>query len=69
MFDVAMMLAGAAVASQIRFDYLAQSGFYRGVRRVCRGLLARAVSRRSASIESWRGRSKLVLAGRCRSPG
>ena len=27
-FDVALVLAGAAVASQIRFDYLAQSGFY-----------------------------------------
>ena len=27
-FDVALVLVGAAVASQIRFDYLAQSGFY-----------------------------------------
>ena len=62
MFDVAMIVCGAAVASQIRFDDIAGTPLLRGVRGVRGGVLACAVSGASASIESWRGRSKLALA-------
>lgn len=61
-FDVALVLAGAAVASQIRFDYLAQSGFYWALVMFC-AAFALAIFPAFGVYESWRGRSKLQLAG------
>ncbi|MFM0672762.1 undecaprenyl-phosphate glucose phosphotransferase [Paraburkholderia sediminicola] len=61
-FDVALVLAGAAVASQIRFDYLAQSGFYWALV-MFSAAFALAIFPAFGVYESWRGRSKLVLAG------
>ena len=61
-FDVALVLAGAAVASQIRFDYLAQSGFYWALVMFA-AAFALAIFPAFGVYESWRGRSKLVLAG------
>ncbi|WP_128594354.1 undecaprenyl-phosphate glucose phosphotransferase [Paraburkholderia kirstenboschensis] len=62
MFDVALVLAGAAVASQIRFDYLAQSGFYWALVMFA-AAFALAIFPAFGVYESWRGRSKLMLAG------
>ncbi|AXE91433.1 undecaprenyl-phosphate glucose phosphotransferase [Paraburkholderia sp. 22099] len=61
-FDVALVLAGAAVASQIRFDYLAQSGFYWALV-MFSAAFALAIFPAFGVYESWRGRSKLALAG------
>ncbi|TDY25387.1 Undecaprenyl-phosphate glucose phosphotransferase [Paraburkholderia sp. BL6665CI2N2] len=61
-FDVALVLVGAAVASQIRFDYLAQSGFYWALV-MFSAAFALAIFPAFGVYESWRGRSKLVLAG------
>ncbi|MGY6251974.1 undecaprenyl-phosphate glucose phosphotransferase [Paraburkholderia caledonica] len=61
-FDVALVLAGAAVASQIRFDYLAQSGFYWALVMFA-AAFALAIFPAFGVYESWRGRSKLMLAG------
>ncbi|HZZ02044.1 MAG TPA: undecaprenyl-phosphate glucose phosphotransferase, partial [Paraburkholderia sp.] len=61
-FDVALVLAGAAVASQIRFDYLAQSGFYWALV-MFSAAFALAIFPAFGVYESWRGRSKLSLAG------
>ncbi|MFP3565370.1 undecaprenyl-phosphate glucose phosphotransferase [Paraburkholderia sp. SIMBA_030] len=61
-FDVALVLAGAAVASQIRFDYLAQSGFYWALV-MFSAAFALATFPVFGVYESWRGRSKLALAG------
>ncbi|WOD18544.1 undecaprenyl-phosphate glucose phosphotransferase [Paraburkholderia kirstenboschensis] len=62
MFDVALVLAGAAAASQIRFDYLAQSGFYWALVMFA-AAFALAIFPAFGVYESWRGRSKLMLAG------
>ncbi|MBW8835586.1 Undecaprenyl-phosphate glucose phosphotransferase [Burkholderia sp. OAS925] len=62
MFDVALVLVGAAVASQIRFDYLAQSGFYWALVMFA-AAFALAIFPAFGVYESWRGRSKLALAG------
>jgi Undecaprenyl-phosphate glucose phosphotransferase len=61
-FDVALVLAGATVASQIRFDYLAQSGFYWALV-MFSAAFALAIFPAFGVYESWRGRSKLALAG------
>jgi Undecaprenyl-phosphate glucose phosphotransferase len=61
-FDVALVLAGATVASQIRFDYLAQSGFYWTLV-MFSAAFALAIFPAFGVYESWRGRSKLALAG------
>jgi Undecaprenyl-phosphate glucose phosphotransferase len=61
-FDVALVLAGAAVASQIRFDDLAQSGFYWALV-MFSAAFALAIFPAFGVYESWRGRSKLALAG------
>ncbi|MFM0737813.1 undecaprenyl-phosphate glucose phosphotransferase [Paraburkholderia xenovorans] len=61
-FDVALVLAGAAVASQIRFEYLAQSGFYWAFV-MFSAAFALAIFPAFGVYESWRGRSKLALAG------
>ncbi|RKT26187.1 Undecaprenyl-phosphate glucose phosphotransferase [Paraburkholderia sp. RAU2J] len=61
-FDVALVLAGAALASQIRFDYLAQSGFYWALV-MFSAAFALAIFPAFGVYESWRGRSKLALAG------
>jgi Undecaprenyl-phosphate glucose phosphotransferase len=61
-FDVALVLAGAAVASQIRFEYLARSGFYWALV-MFSAAFALAIFPAFGVYESWRGRSKLALAG------
>jgi Undecaprenyl-phosphate glucose phosphotransferase len=61
-FDVALVLAGAAVASRIRFDDLAQSGFYWALV-MFSAAFALAIFPAFGVYESWRGRSKLALAG------
>ncbi|ANB74519.1 undecaprenyl-phosphate glucose phosphotransferase [Paraburkholderia phytofirmans] len=61
-FDVALVLAGATVASQIRFDYLAQSGFHWALV-MFSAAFALAIFPAFGVYESWRGRSKLALAG------
>ncbi|MFL9966765.1 undecaprenyl-phosphate glucose phosphotransferase [Paraburkholderia sediminicola] len=61
-FDVALVLVGAAVASQIRFDYLAQTGFYWALV-MFSAAFALAIFPAFGVYESWRGRSKLALAG------
>ncbi|WP_233847541.1 undecaprenyl-phosphate glucose phosphotransferase [Paraburkholderia sp. HD33-4] len=61
-FDFALVLAGAAVASRIRFDYLGPSGFY-WVLVMFSAAFALAIFPAFGVYESWRGRSKLGLAG------
>jgi Undecaprenyl-phosphate glucose phosphotransferase len=61
-FDVALVLAGAAVASQIRFDYLAQTGFYWALV-MFSAAFSLAIFPAFGVYESWRGRSKRALAG------
>ncbi|MFP4894724.1 undecaprenyl-phosphate glucose phosphotransferase [Paraburkholderia sp. EG304] len=61
-FDVALVLAGATVASRIRFDYLGQSGFYWALV-MFSAAFALAIFPAFGVYESWRGRSKLGLAG------
>src|SRR6185437_16415677 len=61
-FDVALVLAGATVASQIRFDYRAQSGFDWALV-MFSAAFALAIFPAFGVYESWRGRSKLALAG------
>jgi Undecaprenyl-phosphate glucose phosphotransferase len=61
-FDVSLVLTGATVASQIRFDYIGQSGFY-WVLVMFSAAFALAIFPAFGVYESWRGRSKLGLAG------
>ncbi|HEY2024685.1 undecaprenyl-phosphate glucose phosphotransferase [Paraburkholderia sp.] len=61
-FDVSLVLLGATVASQIRFDYIGQSGFY-WVLVMFSAAFALAIFPAFGVYESWRGRSKLGLAG------
>jgi Undecaprenyl-phosphate glucose phosphotransferase len=61
-FDVALVLTGAAMASQVRFDYLAQSGFYWALV-MFSAAFSLAIFPAFGVYESWRGRSKLALAG------
>ncbi|WP_233800116.1 undecaprenyl-phosphate glucose phosphotransferase [Paraburkholderia sp. HP33-1] len=61
-FDVALILAGATAASQARIEHLAQSGFYWALV-MFSAAFALAVFPAFGVYESWRGRSKLALAG------
>lgn len=61
-FDVGLVIAGAAVASRIRFEYLNQSGFYWALV-MFSAAFALAIFPAFGVYESWRGRSKLSLAG------
>jgi Undecaprenyl-phosphate glucose phosphotransferase len=61
-FDVVLVLTGATVASRIRFDYLGQSGFYWALV-MFSAAFALAIFPAFGVYESWRGRSKLGLAG------
>src|SRR6195952_970566 len=62
MFDVAMIVAGALVASQIRFDDVSQRSFYLSFVAFAAAFLL-AVFSALRVYESWRGRSKGALAG------
>jgi Undecaprenyl-phosphate glucose phosphotransferase len=59
--DVALIIAGAAIASQIRFDDLSKGDFY-GAFVLFAAAFALAVFPAFGVYDSWRGRSKLVLA-------
>ncbi|MCC8401267.1 undecaprenyl-phosphate glucose phosphotransferase [Paraburkholderia sp. MMS20-SJTN17] len=61
-FDVALILAGATAASQARFESLAQSGFHWALV-MFSAAFALAIFPAFGVYESWRGRSKLALAG------
>jgi Undecaprenyl-phosphate glucose phosphotransferase len=61
-FDVTMILAGALVASQIRFDSGPQRGFYLAFVAFA-AAFALAVFPAFGVYASWRGRSKRALAG------
>ncbi len=60
--DVALIIVGAAVASQIRFDDFSQRGFYDAFV-LFSAAFALAIFPAFGVYESWRGRSKLALAG------
>jgi Undecaprenyl-phosphate glucose phosphotransferase len=62
MFDVAMIVAGALVASQIRFDDVSQRSFYLAFVAFA-AAFSLAVFPALGVYESWRGRSKSALAG------
>jgi Undecaprenyl-phosphate glucose phosphotransferase len=62
LFDVAMILAGAFVASQIRFDAGSQRSFYLAFVAFA-AAFSLAVFPALGVYESWRGRSKRALAG------
>jgi len=61
MFDVAMIVAGACAASQIRFDSGSQRGFYFAFVAFA-AAFALALFPALGVYESWRGRSKRALA-------
>ncbi|WP_144110194.1 undecaprenyl-phosphate glucose phosphotransferase [Paraburkholderia sp. BCC1886] len=60
--DVALVLAGASLASKIRFDDMTQAGFYWALV-MFSAAFALAIFPAFGVYESWRGRSKLTLAG------
>jgi len=60
--DVALVFAGAMLASQIRFDAVAQEDFY-DLFVVLSAAFTLALFPAFGIYESWRGRSKLGLAG------
>ncbi len=62
-FDVAMIVLGAIVASQIRFDDISQRSFYPAFVAFA-AALALALFPMFGVYESWRGRSKAALTGR-----
>ncbi|HTH59779.1 MAG TPA: undecaprenyl-phosphate glucose phosphotransferase [Paraburkholderia sp.] len=62
LLDVAAVIAGAAVASQIRFDAVSQRGFYAAFV-LFSAAFALALFPAFDIYESWRGRSKRKLAG------
>src|SRR6201747_1752809 len=62
MFDVAMIVAGALVASQIRFDDVSQRSFYLAFVAFA-AAFSLAVFPALGVYESWRGRSKGALTG------
>jgi len=62
LFDVAMIVAGALVASQIRFDDVSQRSFYLAFVAFA-AAFSLAVFPALGVYESWRGRSKSALAG------
>ncbi|WP_433695393.1 undecaprenyl-phosphate glucose phosphotransferase [Paraburkholderia phenoliruptrix] len=61
-FDVAMILGGAVVASHIRFDDVAQHNFYLAFVAFA-AAFSLAVFPALGVYQSWRGRSKRVLVG------
>ncbi|WGS52889.1 undecaprenyl-phosphate glucose phosphotransferase [Paraburkholderia sp. D15] len=62
LFDVAMILAGAIVASRIRFDDVSQRGFYFAFVAFA-AAFSLAFFPALGVYESWRGRSKRALVG------
>ncbi|MBN3756631.1 undecaprenyl-phosphate glucose phosphotransferase [Paraburkholderia sp. Tr-20389] len=62
LFDVALIVAGALVASQIRFDDVSQRGFYLAFVAFA-AAFSLAVFPALGVYQSWRGRSKRVLTG------
>lgn len=62
LFDIAMILAGAFVASRIRFDDVSQRSTYLAFVAFA-AALSLAVFPVLGVYESWRGRSRTVLAG------
>jgi Undecaprenyl-phosphate glucose phosphotransferase len=62
LFDVAMILSGAIVASQIRFETGSQQSFYLAFVAFA-AAFALALFPALGVYESWRGRSKRALAG------
>jgi Undecaprenyl-phosphate glucose phosphotransferase len=61
LFDIAIIVGGAFFASRLRFDDLAQATFYQALVAFS-AALALAVFQAFGIYESWRGRSKRVLA-------
>ncbi|SAL33962.1 sugar transferase [Caballeronia sordidicola] len=62
LFDVSMIVGGALVASQIRFDDVSQRSFYLAFVAFA-AAFSLAVFPAFGVYESWRGRSKSALAG------
>ncbi|MBP0589679.1 undecaprenyl-phosphate glucose phosphotransferase [Paraburkholderia sp. LEh10] len=62
LLDVALIVTGAIVASQIRFDDASQRGFYLAFVAFA-AAFSLAIFPALGVYESWRGRSKRVLAG------
>ncbi|MFP3558043.1 undecaprenyl-phosphate glucose phosphotransferase [Paraburkholderia sp. SIMBA_054] len=62
LFDVALIVTGALVASQIRFDDVSQRGFYLAFVAFA-AAFSLAIFPTLGVYESWRGRSKRVLTG------
>ena len=62
LFDVALIVTGALVASQIRFDDVSQRGFYLAFVAFA-AAFSLAIFPALGVYESWRGRSKRVLTG------
>jgi Undecaprenyl-phosphate glucose phosphotransferase len=61
-FDVALIVTGALVASRIRFDDVSQRGFYLAFVAFA-AAFSLAIFPALGVYESWRGRSKRVLVG------
>jgi Undecaprenyl-phosphate glucose phosphotransferase len=61
-FDVAMIFLGAAVASQIRFEYISEHSFFLAFVAFA-AAFSLALFPGFGVYQSWRGRSKLALAG------
>ncbi|MEM5342946.1 undecaprenyl-phosphate glucose phosphotransferase [Paraburkholderia azotifigens] len=62
LFDVALIVSGALVASQIRFDDVSQRGFYLAFVAFA-AAFSLAIFPALGVYQSWRGRSKRLLTG------
>lgn len=62
-FDVVMVVWGAAIASRIRFEHIAEPGYYMPFAAFA-AAFSLLLFPGFGVYESWRGRSKLVLASR-----
>ncbi|SAK81241.1 sugar transferase [Caballeronia pedi] len=62
-FDIAMVVGGATIASRIRFDNVAEPGYYMPFVAIA-AAFALVLFPGFGVYESWRGRSKVVLASR-----
>ena len=62
LFDVSMIVGGALIASQIRFDDVSQRSFYLAFVAFA-AAFSLAVFPAFGVYDSWRGRSKSALAG------
>ncbi|BBU31515.1 undecaprenyl-phosphate glucose phosphotransferase [Burkholderia sp. THE68] len=60
-FDIAMVVGGATIASRIRFDNVAEPGYYMPFVAIA-AAFALVLFPGFGVYESWRGRSKVVLA-------